>query len=298
MQTCSKIVLTLLAAACLAGCNQGQQNEKPDEKAIQKIIQAYQEAYNQQDAAKLAALWTSDAIYTNPVTNESAEGREAIENLFKKKFAESKKRHLEVVVKSIEFPTPDEAFENGVMKVIMSDQSAQQAAYQMRYVKENGKWMLDAISEIKLQEPFSNFEQLKDLAWLVGKWQDPDDNILIVFDNRWDKNRNFITQNFQMKIYGQDDIEGKQIIAWDPVKETVRSWVFDSDGGFGDGTWEKVDKSWYATMNYTLGDGRIGSSKNIYTPVDNNSYTFASIEREVDGEILPDLDPVTVEKVE
>lgn len=298
MQTFSKIVLILLTAGWLVGFSQPQQNEEADEKAIRNIIQSHQEAYNQQDAAKLTAQWASDATYINPVTGESAEGREAIEKLFKEKFAQGKKRHLEITIKSIEFPNADEAIEKGVMKVTVDDQPAQQMAYQATYVRENGKWLVKAISEIELQEPSSNFEQLKDLAWLVGKWEDSDDNVDILFDNQWDKYKNFITQHFKMKIYGQDDIEGKQIIAWDPVKDVVRSWVFDSDGGFGEGTWEKVNKSWQATMFFTLSDGRTASSINIYTPVDDDSYTFASVEREVDGEILPDMDPVTVEKIE
>lgn len=298
MQKCSKIVLTLLSAAWLAGCGQAQQNKETDEKGIRNATQAYQEAYNQQDTAKLTTLWASDATYINPVTGESAIGREAIEKLFKEKFAQGKKRHLEIAIKSIEFPDTDEAIENGVMKVTVPDQPAQQAAYEVGFVRENGKWLVNAINEIELQEASSNFEQLKDLAWLVGKWEDSDDNVQILFDNQWDEYKNFLTQHFKMKIYGQDDIEGKQIIAWDPVKEVIRSWVFDSDGGFGEGSWEKVDKSWYATIHYTLGDGRVASSENIYTPVDDHSYTFASVEREVDGEILPDMNPVTVEKIE
>lgn len=298
MQTFSKIILTLLAAAWLAGCSKEKHYEEADEKAIRNVVQSYQDAYNQQDAAKLTAQWASDAAYFNPVTGESAEGREAVEKLFKEKFAEGKKRHLEVEIKNIEFPNAKEAIENGVMKVVVDDQPAQQVAYQAEYVKENGKWLIKAINEIQLQEPSSNYEQLKDLAWLVGKWEDSDDNVDIMFENQWDKYKNFITQYFKMKIYGQEDIEGKQIIAWDPGKEVVRSWVFDSDGGFGEGTWKKVDKSWYATMRFTLGDGSAASSINIYTPVDDHSYTFASIEREADGEILPDMDPVTVEKID
>lgn len=298
MQAFSKIVLAFLAVAWLTGCGQAKKNEEADDKAIRSVVQSYQEAYNQQDAAKLAAQWAPDALYINPVTGESAEGRDAIERHFKEKFAQGKKRRLEITIKSIEFPSADEAVEKGIMKVTLDDQPAQQMAYQAGYVRENGKWLLKSINEIELQEPLSHFEQLKDLAWLVGKWQDSDDNVDILFDIQWDTHKNFITQHFTMKIYGHDDIEGKQIIAWDPVKDVVRSWVFDSDGGFGEGTWEKVDKSWYATMHYTLGDGRVASSKNIYTPIDDQSYSFASVEREVDGDILPNMNPVTVEKVE
>jgi uncharacterized protein (TIGR02246 family) len=298
MQTFFKIILTLLTAVWLAGCSQVQQNEKAEEKAIRNVVQSFQDAYNQQDAAKLAAQWASDATYINPVTGESAEGREAIKKLFKEKFAQNKKRHLEITIKSIEFPNANEAIENGVMKVTIDDQPAQQVNYQAEYVRQNGKWLVKTFNEIELQEPSSNFEHLKDLAWLVGKWEDSDENVDILFNTQWDKYKNFITQHFKMKIYGQDDIEGKLIIAWDSVKNVIRSWVFDSDGEFGEGTWEKVGKSWYATMRYTLSDGRVASSKNIYTPVDDHSYTFASVEREVDGEILPNMNPVTVEKIE
>lgn len=296
MRKNSKIILALLTA-WLMGCSQAPQSKKDDEKAIKDTVKVYQEAYNQQDAAKLTSLWASEATYINPVTGESAEGREAIEKLFKDKFATGEKKHLEIRVKSIEFLNADEAIENGVMKVTASDKSKQQMAYQARFIRENGKWLVDGIKEIELQDAHSNFEELKDLAWLVGKWEDTDDNVDILFDNQWDKGKNFIIGTFKMEIYGEDDIEGKQIIAWDPAKSIIRSWVFDSDGGFGEGTWEKVDNSWYATMHYTLGDGGVATSKNIYTPIDNNSYTYASVEREVDGEILPDMNPATVKKI-
>lgn len=298
MQRRFKIFLTLLAVIGLVGFSSEKQSEETDEKALRKIVQSYEEAYNQQDAAKLTENWVSDATYINPVTGEVAEGKEAIEKLFKEKFAQGKKRYLEVKINSIEFPDEDEAIERGTMKVSVGDQKAQKIAYQARYVKENGQWRIKAMNEIELQEASFNFEKLKDLSWMVGKWEDSDENVDILFDNQWDTHKNFIIQNFKMKIYGQDDLEGKQVIAWDPVKEVIRSWVFDSDGEFGEGTWEKGEKSWYATMRYTLSDGRVGSSINIYTPVNDRSYTFASEEREVDGEVLPDINPVTVNKVE
>lgn len=298
MQKFFKVVLNLLAVVWLAGCSQAQQDENTDEAAIRNLTEAYQEAYNEQDVAKLAALWAPNAVYNNPVTGDFAEGRDAIGKLFKEKFAQNVKKHIEVAIRRIEFPNKDQAIEDGVIKVTAPDQPTHQMAYKLEIVRENGKWLVNAIHEIIQQSPSSNFEHLKDLAWLVGKWEDSDENVQILFDNQWDKYKNFLTQHFKMKIYGQDDIEGKQIIAWDPLKNVIRSWVFDSDGGFGEGTWVKENKSWYATMRYTLSDGRVASSTHIYTPVDDHSYTFASVEREVDGEILPNMNPVTVQKIE
>lgn len=195
-------ILEIVGDTLRVRAKQAKQNEERDENVIRNVAKSYQEAYNQQDASKLAAQWTSDAIYINSVTGESAEGGGAIEKLFKDKFAEDKKRHLEITIKNIEFPNVNEAIENGVMKVTLDDEPAQQVAYQAEYIKQNGKWMVKAIKEIELQAPSSNFEHLKDLAWLVGKWEDSDDNVDILFDNQWDKYKNFTTQHFQMKVYG------------------------------------------------------------------------------------------------
>lgn len=329
MHIITKVGLTLLTAAWFSSCGQPQQSksekrdvtenrqaaevhqepinqqgvqqskaENADENAIRQATREYQEAYNQQDAEKLAAFWASDATYVNPLTGEAAGGREAIAKLFKDKFAQNKNKRAEIKVTDIEFENPSEAVVRGVMKVTEEDQPAKKIAYAVGYVKEKGKWLVNDINEIEMQEATDNSEHLKDLAWLIGKWEDSDDNVEINFDNQWDKNKNFIIQHFNMKVYGQDDIEGRQLITWDPVNDIIRSWVFDSDGGFGEGTWKQVGKSWYANMKFTLGDGRVASSKNIYTPVDDGTYTFASVEREVDGEILPDTNPVNVEKAE
>lgn len=288
----------VIALAWLVGFTAVQQKDAADKKALENIVKALQEAYNHQDVEGFSKLWTADAIYNNPVTGESAEGREAIKKFFREKFAQGTKRRLEIEVTSTEFPHADEIIEKGVMKVTLGDQPPQRMAYQASYAREDGRWLLKAIDEVELQQAPSHYDQLKGLEWLVGQWEDLDENIEIIFDNRWDKYKNFITQNFSMTIFGQDEIEGKQIIAWDAENDTIRSWVFDSDGGFGQGTWAHNDNSWYVTMRYTLSDGSAASSKNIYTYVDDRSYTFASVEREVNGEILPDMDPVTVERVD
>jgi uncharacterized protein (TIGR02246 family) len=269
----------LAVTVLLAGCREKRESLKEEEKAIQAAMEQYQAAFNRQDVDKLASLWAPHAIYSNPVTGEVAEGREAIAKLIKDKFENGKERKIEFVHKKVQFVAPDEAVEEGLFKIDVADKAAKQVAFKMTFVKEKGQWLIDEINQIDIEAAPSNFEHLKELTWLVGRWKDSDDNVDIRFDTDWDKFKNFLTQRFKMDIYGQEGLEGKQIIAWDPVKNQVRSWVFDSDGGFGEGTWKRVDKSWHADMKYTLGDGGI-----------------ATVEREIDGEILPNMDPVTVRR--
>ena len=42
----------------------------------------------------------------------------------------------------------------------------------------------------------------------------------------------------------------------------------------------------------TLSDGRRASAINMITMIDENTFTWESTGREVDGEMLPDVDPV------
>lgn len=118
--------------------------ENADEKEIRKASQAYQEAYNQHDAEKLAALWASNATYVNPVSGEAAGGREAIEKLFKDKFAQNKNKRVEIKVSDIEFENQDEAVVRGVMDVATEGQAAKKIAYAVGYAKENGQCPIDS----------------------------------------------------------------------------------------------------------------------------------------------------------
>lgn len=150
-------------------------------------------------------------------------------------------------------------------------------------------------------QTISRNENLEALAWLEGNWVDMDEDVDIRIKTRWNRTGNLLIQSFVMKELNGDNgdpLEGEQIIAWDSSKKQIRSWIFDSDGGFGEGVWKKDGDRWYMTLSYVLADGRKASATNIYRKMDDNSYTWASIDRDVDGEVLPSIDPVTVVREE
>src|SRR5262245_25660179 len=104
----------LYAATILAmftGCNKNE--ELSDENEIRASTQEYQDAYNRQDVDKLASLWTPDAIFHNPLTGAYAEGREEIAKLYKTRFEGGEHNQLDIGIKNITFPAPDEAIVNG-----------------------------------------------------------------------------------------------------------------------------------------------------------------------------------------
>jgi len=135
---------------------------------------------------------------------------------------------------------------------------------------------------------------LNDLAWLVGEWTDPSGDSAISTRVTWTKNKSFLSYSFKVSVPGVDDLEGTQVIGWDPAAGTIRSWMFDSDGGFGGGTWSKKDNHWIIKFKQVLPDGRKASATNIYTIIDHDTITWQSIGREVDGQFMPNIGPVKV----
>lgn len=290
--------LLMLTILLFCSCSkEPTSSSESDEKSIHQTLDQYQAAYNHADAQKLGSLWSKEATFSTPLTGEVIEGRDAIIEHYKAKFAKEEQAKIEVVHKKLTFTAPDEALEEGLINFDYPDDSAVQVAFKAAYIKEDGKWLIDEIREIELLPAPSNFEHLKDLTWLIGEWQDTDDNTEISFKGSWDKHKNFLIQHFDVKIFAQDELQGYQIIAWDEAEKVIRSWIFDSDGGFGEGIWKKSPEGWYVPTKYILSDGRHASATSVYERIKDDSYVFSSIDREVDDEMLSNLDPVQVQRV-
>jgi uncharacterized protein (TIGR02246 family) len=265
-----------------------------DEAAIRQAVESYVTAFNQGDAKALAALWSPEAVYTNPISGEQVVGREAIEKLFSANFAEAKGGKLEAKTDSIRFVSPNVAVEQGAAKILRPGQPPEESEYSAVYVKRDGKWLLDRVTEEETPVITSHYDQLKELEWMIGSWVDQDEQNTIVTTCEWTKNKNFITRSFTISIRDRIEMAGMQIVGWDPAAKQIRSWVFDSDGGFGEGVWTKKDKSWYIRATGTTPDGKKSTAMNVITHVDDQTFTWQSINREAGGELLPNVDEVVV----
>ncbi|MEI6634231.1 MAG: SgcJ/EcaC family oxidoreductase [Chlamydiota bacterium] len=267
-----------------------------DEAVIRKAVESYVAAYNKGDAGALAALWSSAAVYTNPLSEEQAVGREAIEKEFAGIFADAKGVRLEAKTDSIQFISPSVAVEYGTARVTLPDQAPEETEYTAVYVKHEKQWLLDRVTEKEAPVVPSHYEQLKCLEWMTGRWVDQDDEATVVTECDWTRNNNFLIRFFTVQIRDRIDMAGMQIIGWDPAAKQIRSWVFDSDGSFGQGTWKKKGNRWYIQQSGVLSDGKKSSAVNIITCVDDATCTLQSVNRTEDGELLPDIEEVKITK--
>jgi hypothetical protein len=162
------------------------------------------------------------------------------------------------------------------------------------YIKDNEQWKISRVKDILPIGTAPNHDKLIPLEWIIGDWVDEDESGKLETTCFWSADGNFIIREFVASVGGQVTFGGKQIIGWDPSSETIRSWVFDTNGGFGEAIWTNHDDSWSVNSTITLNTGEKATSINILTPIDANSFMWQATSREIGGQILPQTAKVKV----
>lgn len=287
-------VIVLGATTALAETAEKPDKRDADRKAIAAMAESYVAAYNRGDAQALAAHWAPAGEYISRNTGEKISGREALEKDFAALFADDKSARIEVLIDSLRFLTRDVAVEEGSATITQRGELPTKTSYTAIHVKKDGKWLIDSIRETVLAAPSSNYDKLKELEWMIGTWVDDDENATVETTCSWTKNRNFLLRQFKVSVKDRVEMEGTQIIGYDAAAGRIRSWVFDSDGGFGVGVWSKEGNRWIVKASGTQAGGQRTSAVHIITYGSENSFTWQSVGREVDGEVLPNIDEFKV----
>jgi uncharacterized protein (TIGR02246 family) len=263
-------------------------NRPEDEKAILSVGEAFRRAFNAGDATAVASLFTDDAELFEE-NGDRFHSRKTIQDLYSTLFQERKGYSIEIAVDAIRFLGPDVAKEEGRTSVKPSVTTEPPAVrrYTVLYVKQGGKWLYSSVRE-ELELGLTHQERLKELEWLVGDWLDESSESVIHATCRWSADKNFLLRDFTIQSEGKPVMTVTQRIGWDPLSKQIKSWVFDSEGGYGDGLWSRNGDQWMIKSSGVLFDGRIATATNILTRVGPNTARWASTERTVGGHHAPD----------
>ena len=156
-------------------------------------------------------------------------------------------------------------------------------------------------------------DMLEDLDWMVGDWVVVDDRAgktdavasepttaVIEMKVRWNANRTFLLRDVKIMAPGSADetaaLHVTQRIGWDPLSRQIRSWVFSSDGGYGEAAWSRDGDSWVARTTGVLPDGTRTASLNVYTFDGKDRCTWRSLPTHVGGEHTPPLNLEMIRK--
>jgi uncharacterized protein (TIGR02246 family) len=295
----------LLALPALVCClcarptpaQQGKGDPK-DKEALAKNAEAFVEAFHRADAKALAAFWTPDGDYTDQ-TGRSFKGRDAIEKVFREFFAENKGLKLRIESDSLRFVTPDVAVEDGTTFVLSPDDAPpSRARYTIVHVKQDGKWLLSNVRDAPFSPP-SHYENLRELEWAIGDWASEEGKGEVArFSFAWAEGQNFITGTFTTTFKNISVGGGTQWIGWDSAAKQVRSWVFDTGGGFSEGTWAREGAGkWNIATKAVLRDGKKAVATLVVTRIDPDTFSLQSRQRSVDGNSVPDTKEIKLKRV-
>jgi uncharacterized protein (TIGR02246 family) len=285
------IALLVSVSGALAGFCFAQEptDNSPARAAILANDRAYEAAYARDDVQALADFFADDAQYTSD-DGQTFEGRAAIEGSIRASFEGNKGAKLAIHLDSVRVLSPDVVAEKGSTTVTAKSGETNGAQYAAIYVKKDGKWKMSQLIETPLAD-VSPHDQLSELAWLVGDWEESDksDDLTVRSHYLWARGGNFITRNVTVKRGGDTTLEGWQVIGWDPIDKCIRSWTFDDEGGFSQGRWARDGQRWLMRETGVTPDGDRTGAENTFTKISDDRFTWESNNRTLDGDPQPGI---------
>ena len=232
------------------------------------------------------------AEYVHPVTEQRIEGRKAIGKAFAELFEKEPKLRLQISIHSVRLVDDNVAIEDGTATVVSPDAPPEQSGYTTVHVKRDGQWYRASVREVGIPAAPEGIVALKDLAWMVGDWQGAEEDSTLRIRCQWTGGGAFLS-----RLFTDGQTSGTQIIGWDPTIGQIRCWTFDSEGGFSEGLWSWQKDRWVIKATAVMPDGGAGSEQRILIPDGQDSYTWKSVQRQVNGRILPGTEEVAVVRV-
>jgi uncharacterized protein (TIGR02246 family) len=266
------------------------------EAVIRREVEATLKAFNANDSQALAGLFMEKGELVDENGNVYT-GRAEIEGLFKQFFTKFPQASLGMEVTSVRTIGDSLAVEEGVRQITAEEGAV---AAQLRYVavrdKVGDKWPIASYREFADDPAPTAQEMLMPLSMLVGDWVDESPEGTTSVTWRWSDDGNYILGDYTMSVGGEPVSASTQRIGWDPVEGTIRSWTFDSDGGFSHGEWTPVENGWVAKTEATMPDGTTASATVLLAIKDADHFVVRSTDRIVAGAEEPDFELVIARK--
>jgi uncharacterized protein (TIGR02246 family) len=259
--------------------------------AARELLVGFTRAYNAPDVAALAGLFTDDATVIDS-NGDEVRGKEALGEMYATAFEDAPGVRLEAQLDGVRYITPDVARAEGRCRLSTGSGDASEfRRFSGLLVRKDGKWRIAEIHDYPMAVgDVTPYERLSELEWMVGDWVDEDPDNKVTASIRWADNRSYLIRTYTVELQGQKASSGTMFIGWDPQTGQIKSWLFDSGGGHGEGLWTRsADNEWVVKAHGVLRDGRPNSATLIHTVVNKDAVKTISIHRILGGQMAPDV---------
>lgn len=267
----------------------------PEEQPFWDSAKAFVNAYARRDADAIGEMFTEDAEFRDEFGVKTV-GREAIVQLFEDVFANSPEALIEQIdIQNIRYINPDVALEEGV---VYTTDTLDEPVYSSRYVALHVKglddvWRINTLKDYP-REPLDKNEHLDQLEWLIGEWVNEETNELVETSCEWSEDGNYLLRRYQVETTAGEVMKGVQRIGWDPLRKQLRSWQFDSEGGFSESDWRRNENQWVVTSQGATSEGEPLQALSVYTVVDQERVIWQITSLVIGNEIMPEKESVVL----
>jgi len=259
-----------------------------DEAGVRQAAAALVAAMQAGDATALGNSWTDDAEYTDDTGNPT-KGRAAIVELYKPTLADYKTGKLTGKIDALRFLTPDVALMEGTIEFTPANGAADRNRFSATWTRKNNRWQIASARDLLEMEGELSDRGMEELKWLVGDWTADDKGTSIKLSVRPELDKKFLRMDFTIKA-GSGEFRVVQFAGFDPIEGILRTWTFDSRGGFGQGMWTRDASIWQGETDAVLPTGQYGSAVNFMRMSGPDSFVWQATEREVEGQPIPDAE--------
>ena len=264
------------------------------QKTANDISAAYAAAFQKGDAAAVAALYTEDARFTSEDGN-GLNGRAAIQDSSANVLKKPARPKLQITSEAAREVAPGVILDKGISSTTTASGETSSVRYAATIVRSGDKWLIADLQEFPAPAADPAAAALASLDWLIGEWKVNKDGVNASGKAEWTLDGNFITRTFTIQREGMPFVT-VEVIGYDRENDRIRSWMFDNEGGFGEGTWRQEDNKWIVLTKATMPGGGEYTGEAIFTVLPGGKTTWEMQNRVKDGEAMPNLDRVELVK--
>jgi uncharacterized protein (TIGR02246 family) len=293
---CSVVTASVAAENSSSGAQKTQQatvQSSPEYQEAEDQFRKYQEAYDRGDAKALASFYAEDVDYIDQDGVE-VRSRGEMEKLFMENFQANPGAKIAITIEEVKLLTPDVQVNRGFATVTATSGLTESTRYVAVLGKKADRWQVCQLTQTAAPAPTAS-SQLEALKWLIGNWENKDADQTVETKVEWAGDKNFLVRTFKLKGE-QGETDGWEIVGWDPDRQQIRSWIFDSNGGLGESSWSYESGHWLIRASNVLPDGSRSTAENLLTKFDDNTFTWESQNRTLDGESQPSVPKIVVHR--
>jgi len=290
MKKCLPILIVVMLCA---GGTRAFAGTADEESAVREVLQHYGEAFTKGQAPSVGPAFTENALYITAGGAQVA-GRETIQKRLADYLSTHKGDKMRLTAQQIRFVTPQVAQVQGDIEIRGPGGPPDFGRYSALLVKKSGRWMIDTLRDLPPPTPSETVvaaNRLRELAWMVGEWRHSEGDNSVSLNCRYNAASTFLLWDYTIKQAGKELMTVQQRVGWDPQSQTLRSWVFDSVGGFAEGKWSAdAGGAWEIQQSGVVPDGSGAAATCLVIPVDDNSFRYRMTDRRLNGSRMADAE--------